>query len=148
MKTILIASNVTGGLYEFRQELLEILTKDNRVIVLGSKTAHVDDLLSLGCEVIETPLERHGTNPLTELKLVSRYKKILKEKKYAKEEKNTGIMTTGIIGGIMALAFIVLLLVPIPMFNCSLGKESYICLIAWIVIGVIFYFTAKKRKEA
>ena len=68
--------------------------------------------------------------------------------KYAKEEKNTGIMTTGIIGGIMALAFIVLLLVPIPMFNCSLGKESYICLIAWIVIGVIFYFTAKKRKEA
>ena len=48
----------------------------------------------------------------------------------------------------MALAFMVLLLVPIPMFNCSLGKESYICLFAWIVIGVAFYFTAKKKKDA
>ena len=66
--------------------------------------------------------------------------------KYAKKEKNTGIMITGIIGAVMALAFMVLLLVPIPMFNCSLGKESYICLIAWIVIGIVFYFTAKKRK--
>lgn len=81
MKTILIASNVTGGLYEFRQELLETLTKENKVIVLGSKTGHIDDLLNLGCEVIETPLERHGTNPLTELKLVKKYKKIIKDKK-------------------------------------------------------------------
>ena len=81
MKTILIASNVTGGLYEFRQELLEILTKENRVIVLGSKTGHIDDLLNLGCEVIETPLERHGTNPFTELKLISKYKRIIKDKK-------------------------------------------------------------------
>ena len=81
MKTILFASNVTGGLYEFRQELLETLTKDNKVIVLGSKTGHIDDLRNLGCEVIETPLERHGTNPLKELKLASKYKSIIKEKK-------------------------------------------------------------------
>ena len=81
MKTILIASNVTGGLYEFRQELLETLTKDNKVIVLGSKTGHIDDLLNLGCEVIETPLERHGINPVVELKLALKYKSIIKEKK-------------------------------------------------------------------
>ena len=81
MKTILIASNVTGGLYEFRQELLETLTQDNKVIVLGSKTGHINDLLALGCEVIETPLERHGTNPLVEMKLASKYKKIITEKK-------------------------------------------------------------------
>ena len=68
--------------------------------------------------------------------------------KYAKKEKNAGIVVTGIIGAVTALAFMVLLLVPIPMFNCSLGKESYICLIAWIVIGVVFYFTAKNRKSA
>lgn len=81
MKTILIASNVTGGLYLFRRELLETLTKDNRVIVLGLRTGHVDDLLNLGCEVIETPLERHGTNPLTELKLYLKYKGIIAVKK-------------------------------------------------------------------
>ncbi len=66
--------------------------------------------------------------------------------KFAKKEKNKGIMVTGIIGAIMGLVFMVLLLVPIPMFNCSLGKESYVCLISWIVIGVLFYFTAKKKK--
>ena len=81
MKTILIASNVTGGLYKFRQELLENLSKENKVIVLGSKTNYVDELLSLGCEVIETPLELHGTNPFVELKLLSKYKKIIKQKK-------------------------------------------------------------------
>ncbi len=65
--------------------------------------------------------------------------------KFAKKEKNTGIMATGIVGGIMALAFIVLLLVPIPIFNCSLGKESYICLVIWIVMGGAFYLLSKKR---
>ncbi|MBP5207246.1 MAG: APC family permease [Clostridia bacterium] len=66
--------------------------------------------------------------------------------RFAKKENSKGIMVTGIIGVVMALAFIVLLLVPIPVFNCSLGKESYICLGVWIVLGVIFYFTAKKRR--
>lgn len=67
--------------------------------------------------------------------------------KFAKKENNRGIMATGIIGGMMALAFMILLLVPIPMFNCSLGKESYISLIAWIVMGIVFYFTAKQKRE-
>ncbi len=64
--------------------------------------------------------------------------------KYAKKENNIGIMVTGIIGAVMALAFMVLLLVPIPMFNCSLGKESYICLIIWIIMGGVFYMVSKK----
>lgn len=67
--------------------------------------------------------------------------------KYAKKENNKGIMATGIIGTVMALAFMVLLLVPIPMFNCSLGKESYICLIAWIVLGGVFYLYSVRKKK-
>lgn len=65
--------------------------------------------------------------------------------KYAQKEGNKGIMATGVIGSIMALLFVVLLLVPIPMFNCSLGKESYICLIIWIVLGCLFYAFSKKK---
>lgn len=65
--------------------------------------------------------------------------------KYAKMEGNKEIMATGIIGTIMALLFVVLLLVPIPMFNCSLGKESYICLVIWIVMGIAFYITSQKK---
>ena len=66
---------------------------------------------------------------------------------FAKKENNRGIMATGIIGGIMALAFMVLLLCPIPMFNCSLGKESYICLIAWILLGSMFYLLSVKKRK-
>lgn len=57
---------------------------------------------------------------------------------YAKKEGNSFIATTGIIGSIMGLVFAVLLLVPIPMFNCSLGTESYICLGLWLALGVVF----------
>jgi len=66
--------------------------------------------------------------------------------KFARQEGNRQIMITGIIGVIMAVCFMVLLLVPIPLFNCSLGKESYICLIIWIVLGVIFYFSTRVRE--
>ena len=45
----------------------------------------------------------------------------------------------------MALVFVVLLLVPIPMFATSLGKESYLCLVIWIVLGAIFYASSHKR---
>ncbi len=68
--------------------------------------------------------------------------------RFAREDGNKKIMFTGILGTLLSLAFIVLLLVPIPLFNCSLGKESYLCLLAWIGIGVLFYFSAKKRKNA
>lgn len=59
--------------------------------------------------------------------------------KYAKIESNPFITFTGSIGSIMGVIFAVLLLVPIPMFNCSLGMESYICLLLWSVLGLIFY---------
>ena len=65
----------------------------------------------------------------------------------AKQTGNKGIMFTGLIGGIFGLFFVVLLLVPIPLFNCSLGKESYICLIIWIIMGIIFYASTKKHRS-
>lgn len=71
--------------------------------------------------------------------------------KYAIKDKNTGIMITSVIGVIMAVIFTVLLLVPIPMFNCSLGKESYICLGIWTVLGLVFYISTRmknKKEEA
>ncbi len=65
--------------------------------------------------------------------------------KFAKTEGDKSIVFTGILGSIFALIFCVLLLVPIPMFSCSLGKESYISLIVWIVLGLIFYLSSKKQ---
>ena len=65
--------------------------------------------------------------------------------KFARKEGNTGILVTGILGTVMGIVFMVLLLVPIPGLNCSLGKESYICLILWIIAGAVFYLMTRKK---
>lgn len=68
--------------------------------------------------------------------------------KYARREGNGFIACTGVLGSLMALVFVILLLVPIPMFATSLGKESYLCLVIWIVLGVVFYAASRKRSNA
>lgn len=59
--------------------------------------------------------------------------------KYAREISDKVTTITGIIGTIIAIVFAILLLIPIPTLNCSLGRESYICLFVWIVVGILFF---------
>lgn len=68
--------------------------------------------------------------------------------KFAIKDKNRVISITGILGTILALIFAFLLIVPIKQFNCSLGKESYICLIVWIILGALFFFFSKSIKKS
>lgn len=67
--------------------------------------------------------------------------------KFAKKEGNRGIMVTGAVGLFMGIVFCMLLLVPFPMFNCSLGMESYICLFVWVALGVLFYLSSRKKNK-
>lgn len=76
---ILIVSNVTVGLVSFRRELIETLAKDYEVIVLATDNGRRDILEALGAKVIPVEMERHGTNPLKEIKIVSFYIKQMKE---------------------------------------------------------------------
>lgn len=76
---ILIVSNVTAGLASFRSELIETLSKDYEVIILASDNGRKDKLEALGAKVVPVEMERHGTNPLKEMKLVSYYKKQMRE---------------------------------------------------------------------
>ena len=68
--------------------------------------------------------------------------------KYALAEKKPGLVLTGILGTIMGLVFCILLLVPIKTFGCSLGKESMVCLAAWIVMGVVFYRRRSRVRQS
>ena len=65
--------------------------------------------------------------------------------KYAQDGHNGAIMFTGALGVVFSIVFAVLLLVPISAFGCSLGKESYVCLVVWVVLGAVFYATSRKR---
>ena len=65
----------------------------------------------------------------------------------AKRDKKISIMVTGILGVIFSVVFAILLLIPIPGLSCSLGRESYIALAIWIIIGIVFYFTSYREKN-
>ena len=67
--------------------------------------------------------------------------------RYAWKNGNKGTVITGIMGVIFAVIFGVLLLIPIPGLSCMLGKESYVALLLWIVIGGAFFIIAKDKKN-
>ncbi|MBQ9686738.1 MAG: APC family permease [Oscillospiraceae bacterium] len=62
--------------------------------------------------------------------------------KLALAEKRPSMVACGLLGLLFSIVFCVLLLVPLPMFDCSLSRESYICLIIWVFLGSVFYLTA------
>ncbi len=76
---ILILSNSGIGLYNFRFELIQKLSKEHEVGFCVPCHERNQKFEEIGCRFFECQIERHGTNPLKELKLLSFYRKILKE---------------------------------------------------------------------
>ncbi len=62
------------------------------------------------------------------------------------KDGSTGLKILAIIGVIFSAAFMVLQLIPIPgLSGVHFGKESYLMLIIWIVIGAAFFLKQRKR---
>ena len=59
--------------------------------------------------------------------------------KYAWNEKRWDILIFGVLGSLLSIAMAVLLLVPVPGLNVSLGNQSYILLIIWTSLGLAVY---------
>ena len=79
MKIVLIG-NSDFCIYNYRYELVEkLLSLEHEVIVVSPNGTLIQHLKDRGCRYYETPLDRHGTNPIKDLKLLKRYIKILKE---------------------------------------------------------------------
>lgn len=76
---VLVLANFGMGLYNFRKELLKELIKQNHEVYVSlPDDEYVPKLRSLGCKFINTSVSRRGTNPITDLKLLLNYKKIIK----------------------------------------------------------------------
>ena len=76
---ILFLANSGRGLYKFRKELIEkLLFKNNDVYISLPNDEFVPKLIAIGCKFIDTPLERRGTNFLTDVKLLRKYIDIIK----------------------------------------------------------------------
>ena len=77
---ILILANNDLGLYNFRKELIErLIRKKNEVYISLPNGERIKDLEKLGCIFIETKVDRRGTNPIKDLRLIFKYRKILKK---------------------------------------------------------------------
>lgn len=81
MSKILIATNHSYMLYQFRRELINELLKNNEVVLSMPFVGHEDDFKAMGCKCIETPIDRRGINPKTDIKLLLNYLKLLKNEK-------------------------------------------------------------------
>lgn len=76
---ILVLANFGMGLYKFRKELLEKLVSENHDVYISlPNDEYVPKLQALGCKFVETSLKRRGTNPLTDLRLLVNYIKLIK----------------------------------------------------------------------
>lgn len=78
---ILILANHSGGLYDFRKDLISELKKYASVTVAVPHNDRWDELLHLADRVIELPIDRRGMNPLHDSNLFHQYRAILREVK-------------------------------------------------------------------
>lgn len=88
MKKILILANNDVGLYRFRKELIEELIHPGsyivnrkaepcKVFVSLPNGEFVSELKKMGCEFINTSIDRRGMNPITDLRLLNHYRRIV-----------------------------------------------------------------------
>lgn len=78
---ILILANNDVGLYQFRRELIQELLKANAVYISLPYGELVEPLQAMGCQFIDTPLERRGMNPFKDGKLFLTYRKLFSQVK-------------------------------------------------------------------
>lgn len=82
IRKILILANDTTYTYNLRDVLLKtFISEGYKVIVACEKKDHVDEILSLGVQLIEIKLNRRSKNPFSDFHLYSRFRRILKDEK-------------------------------------------------------------------
>lgn len=80
MKRILILVNDVTTILQFRCELVRALVSaGHEVVVSVPDSDRLKEIEALGAEVVETEVARHGKNPLKDIALMFRYKKLIKK---------------------------------------------------------------------
>lgn len=81
MPTFLIIANHSGGLYDFRKDLIRALRNHGEVIAVVPKNDKWQGLCSIVDKAIELPLDRRGMNPIHDFSLFCKYRRMLREVK-------------------------------------------------------------------
>ncbi len=78
-RKLMIFTNHSYMLYRFRKELIDALLKKKgyEVVISTPFVGHEDDLAAMGARCIETPIDRRGMDPGTDLALLRTYRQQL-----------------------------------------------------------------------
>jgi len=78
---VLLLTNSDVGLYKFRKEVMEELVKENEVYACLPSGDMIPQIEALGVKYIRDEFNRHGTNPISEIKHYVQYKKVIQKVK-------------------------------------------------------------------
>ena len=81
MKKVLILTNNSGGLSDFRGDLIRELAKTCEVVSCTPFDDHLTELQAYGTRLIETPMDRRGMDPAKDIALMHTYRSILRQEK-------------------------------------------------------------------
>ena len=79
---VVILSNSSSGLFNFRRELIEELCKRYEVtFCVPESNDYTEKLIGLGCECVITKFNRRGMNPIKDIRLLKQYRNIIRKVK-------------------------------------------------------------------
>lgn len=138
MKKILFLTNHDIGIYNFRLELIEqLLQKGYEVIISSPYGEKIDRFQKMGIKYIKTEVDRHGMNPIKDIKLFLFYKKMLK-----KENPDVVLTYTikpNIYGGLAATIQKIPYIVNITGLGSAMEKKGFLQGIILILYKLALY---------
>lgn len=81
--SILVLTNFIGGLHSFRKEVIKAIRDAGYEVYISAPNndERVQYFESIGCHIIDTSIDRRGVNPITDLKLLLKYRSIIRQLK-------------------------------------------------------------------
>lgn len=78
---ILVLANKLSGLMSFRKEVMKSMTEKGYEVYISVPydKNYADQVRELGVKIINTEIDRRGINPITDLRLIRHYKKLVRE---------------------------------------------------------------------
>lgn len=79
--TILVLTNFIAGLHSFRKEVMKAIIDEGYQLYISvpdTDDDRIDYFKSIGCKIIKTDFNRRGMNPIDDLKLMLKYRKLIK----------------------------------------------------------------------
>jgi glycosyltransferase involved in cell wall biosynthesis len=82
MMKVLVLTNSIKGLYNFRRELISRLMEEGAEITISApEIEDVPYFKRIGCKLLNTTINKRGTNPITDVRLLLEYLKIVRTEK-------------------------------------------------------------------